>query len=181
MAVERIPEEILDQPVSGVGLMPGSLRDQLGDEPTLLIFLRFFGCIFCRETVGDLRVLSEKDRSFPPVLFFSQASPTEARVFLNRYWPGSRAISDPDLAFYEAFDIHQASLLQALGPAVLLARRRAVAKGHEGGPRDGDIWRMPGAFLARGSEILWHHDFRHAADHPDFDQVPRLSPAVASD
>ena len=179
--MERIAAEILDRPVYGVGLMPGSLRDQLADEPTLLIFLRHFGCIFCREIVDDLRVLSEKDPSFPRVLFFSQGSPTEGRVFLNRYWPASRSVSDPDLEFYEAFGVGQASFLQALGPRVLLSRRRAVAKGHEGGPLDGDIWRMPGAFLVRGDEILWHHDFRHSADQPDFDQIPRVSPAVAAD
>ena len=44
----RIDDETLDYVVAGVNLIPGSLRDQLGDEPVLLIFLRFFGCIFCR-------------------------------------------------------------------------------------------------------------------------------------
>ena len=175
--MERIPDEILDRPVHGVGLMPGSLRDQLADAPTLLIFLRHFGCIFCRETVDDLRKLSEQDASFPSVLFFSQGSSTEARVFLNRFWSTARSISDLELEFYEAFDVKQGSFLQALGPGVLRARRRALEKGHENGPRDGDIWRMPGAFLVRGSEILWRHEFRHSADHPDFDQVPRISAA----
>jgi hypothetical protein len=159
--------------------MPGSLRDQLADQATLLIFLRHFGCIFCRETVGDLRALSEKDPSFPSVLFFSQGSPTEARVFLNRYWSSGRSISDPELGFYEAFGVHQGSFLQTIGPGVLLSTRRAAAKGYENGPRDGDIWRMPGAFLVRGGDILWRHEFRHAADYPDFDQVPRFS-ATAS-
>jgi len=182
--VQRIPEEVLDRPVAGVGLMPGLLRDQLGDpdtgQATLLVFLRHFGCIFCRETVSDLRELTEKDPDFPPVLFFTQGSGTEARVFLNRYWPTTRAISDPELEFYEAFGVQQGSLLQSIGPAVLLSTHRARSKGHKNGPREGDIWRMPGAFLVRGAEILWRHEFRHAADHPDFARVPEFAAAPSS-
>ena len=178
--MERIPDEVLSRPVAGVGLMPGRLADQLSDEPTLLVFLRHFGCIFCRETVCDLRELSEESPEFPPVLFFSQGSPTESRVFLNRYWPTARAISDPELEFYEAFGVQQASFLQSLGPRVLLSSRRAKAKVHENGPRDGDIWRMPGVFLVRGAEVLWQHEFRHAADHPDFSRVPALAASCST-
>jgi len=41
--VERIDGVALDTAVEGVNLRPGSLRDQLGAEPTLLYFLRHFG------------------------------------------------------------------------------------------------------------------------------------------
>lgn len=41
--MERIDKAALDTPVEGVNLRPGSLRDQLGGEPTLLYFLRHFG------------------------------------------------------------------------------------------------------------------------------------------
>ena len=34
---------LLDLPVSGVNLTPGTLRDQLGSGRTLLVFLRHFG------------------------------------------------------------------------------------------------------------------------------------------
>jgi hypothetical protein len=41
--IERIPTEILDTAVEGVNLRPGTLRDQLGNEASLLVFLRHFG------------------------------------------------------------------------------------------------------------------------------------------
>ena len=41
--MERIDEVTLEMVVEGVNLRPGSLRDQLGAEPTLLYFLRHFG------------------------------------------------------------------------------------------------------------------------------------------
>ena len=34
---------ILDTPVEGLHLTPGTLRDQLGQEPMLWVFLRHFG------------------------------------------------------------------------------------------------------------------------------------------
>ena len=41
--MERIDPTVLDRPVEGVNLRPGTLRDQLGARPTLLYFLRHFG------------------------------------------------------------------------------------------------------------------------------------------
>ncbi|MEM7411187.1 MAG: SelL-related redox protein [Myxococcota bacterium] len=171
---KAIDAAVLDQTVAGVNLVPGSLRDQLSASPTLLVFLRHFGCIFCREAIADLRAASEENAEYPSVLFFAQARPTEIRAFLRRYWPAARAIADPELQLYEAFGVGRASFLQALGPSVLRASSRARAKGHEGGPRSGDIWRMPGVMWAEETSILWSYEPEHAADHPDFAAIPEL-------
>lgn len=50
---------------------------------------------------------------------------------------------------------------------------------------------MPGLFLpVAGEQILWSHDYAHAADHPDWDALPaklaafsrpRLLPAKRAD
>jgi len=169
--LDTIPESLLDHAVTGMNLMPGRFRDQL-HGPTLLVFLRFFGCIFCREAVGDLRAVVEADESYPDVIFFAQGSPTEARAFLRRSWPTARVVSDPELVFYEGFGVARASLVQSFHPRVFAAQRRASAKGYENGPRTGDIWRMPGAFVVDGDTILWSYQPRHAADHPDFESIP---------
>ncbi len=177
--MESIPEEVLDRPVTGVNLVPGKLRDQLIGPPVLLVFLRHFGCIFCREALADLRAAQESDLDYPPVLLFAQTSTTEARAFMRRYWPEARVVTDPDLQLYDAFGVARASLMKALGPKVLAARSRARAKGHEGGPRSGDIWRMPGVFVAHEGKILWRYEPTHAADHPDFAAIPQQLAASA--
>jgi len=169
----QIPDDVLDAPVAGVNLMPGTLRDQLGDATTLLVFLRHFGCVFCRETVAELRAASEA-ADFPPLLFFFQGTPTEGRAFLRRDWPTVRAVADPGLRFYEAFGVERTGWTSMLRPDLWAAERRARAKGFRQGERSGDIWRMPGIFLVRGGRILWAHEFRHAGDLPDFAAVPGL-------
>jgi hypothetical protein len=174
--VERIPEALLTRYVNGVNLMPGTLRDQLGEAPVLLVFLRHFGCPFCKETIARLRDAVQRVAGFPPVLFFYQGSPTEGRAFMRRYWPEARAIADPDAVFYEGLGIGRASVLQMFHPAVVPALLRAGAAGHlagEGG--GGDTRRMPGLFVARGGEISWSHRARHQADHPDFERIPELA------
>ena len=41
--MKRIPPEVLEEPVSGQNLKPGTFADQLQGGPTLLVFLRYFG------------------------------------------------------------------------------------------------------------------------------------------
>lgn len=175
--MNRLPATVLDSRVSGVGLMPGTLRDQIGDRATLLVFLRHFGCIFCREIVGDLRQASERTPDYPPVIFFFQDSPRAGRAFLRQYWPEARGVSDPEQAFYHAFGVERGSVLKMLGPRVLLSKRRATAKGYTSGPANGDIWMMPGVFLVRGDQVIWHHEFKHAAEQPEFDRIPEFARA----
>jgi hypothetical protein len=179
--VERIPDAALARFVRGVNLMPGSLRDQLGERPTLLVFLRHFGCPFCKETIAGLRAASERDASYPPVLFFYQGSPTEGRAFLRRYWPEVRAIADPEASFYDDLGVGRGGLLQMFHPGVVPALLRARAAGHlDGTGSGGDPRRMPGLFLVRGAEILWSHRARHQADHPEFARIPALAGLAAA-
>jgi hypothetical protein len=169
----RIPLQTLDDSVAGVGLKPGTFRDQLWEGVTLVVFLRFFGCIFCRETIADLRKLVEEREDFPRVLFVAEAGTVETRAFLRRYWPAARSVSDPHGVLYDAFGVGR-GFLKTFGIGVFVARRRATAKGHEGGEVDGDVLRMPGVFLMRGEEVVWSHRFRHMADHPDFADLPTV-------
>jgi hypothetical protein len=179
--VDRIPDELLARYVSGVNLMPGTLRDQLGNTPTLLVFLRYFGCPYCKEMLAGIREASQRVASFPPVLFFHLGSPTEGRAFLRRSWPEVRAVADPDGIFYEGFGVGRASLAQMFHPGVVPAFVRAGLRGDLGGDGPaGDSRRMPGLFVARGNEILWSHRARHPADHPEFARIPRLAGLAAS-
>jgi len=177
-AGDRIRDEVLDFVVTGINLSPGRLRDQLDHDPTLFVFLRHFGCIFCREAIADIRLATDTVPSFPRTLFFFQGTPTEGRAFMRRYWPGVRGVADPTGELYDAFGVTRGGLIRNLGPQVWKARRRARDKGHGNGARSGDVWRMPGVMLTRGERIHWVHDVQHAADHPDLEEVGRINRAL---
>ena len=57
---------------------------------------------------------------------------------------------------------------------MIAARSRAHRKGMSNGPRSGDIWRMPGLFAVQQERIIWTHRAAHAADHPDFSEIPAM-------
>lgn len=176
--VTRIPESLLARFVQGVNLMPGRLSDQLGPVPTLLVFLRHFGCPFCRETIAGLRDAAQKEPGYPPVLFFFQGSPTEGKAFLRRYWPEARAIADPEAHFYEGFGIARGGLAQMFHPGVVPVLLRARAQGLLDDPGErgvGDERRLPGMFVVRGAEVVWTHRARHQADHPELARIPALA------
>jgi hypothetical protein len=180
--VKQLPDELLVRFVQGVNLVPGRLRDQLGEGPTLLVFLRHFGCPFCRETIAGLREATLRDADYPAVLFFYQGSPTEGKAFMRRYWPEARAVADPDAHFYERLGIGRGGIMQMFHPGVVPVLLRARARGLLGGLSErgaGDERRMPGLFLVRGPEIVWSHRARHQADHPEFARIPELAGIAA--
>jgi hypothetical protein len=175
---EPISPDILASPVDGLNLQGTTLADQFGDRPSLLVFLRHFGCMFCREMVRDLRAVAAQP-GYPPIVFFFQGTVDEGRTFFNEYNPEARAIADLPKKFYTALGLRRASLGQMFGVQVWTCSFRAMSKGNFVGKAVGDPWIMPGVFLVHGGEILWSHHFEHQADHPDWNAIPSKIPATA--
>jgi hypothetical protein len=175
---QPISPDILASPVEGLNLQGSTLADQIGDRPSLLVFLRHFGCMFCREMVRDLRSLAAQP-GYPPVILFFQGTPEEGKTFFDEYYPEARAIADLPKKFYTALGLRRASLGQMFGIQVWTCSFRAMSKGNFVGKAVGDPWIMPGVFLVHGNEILWSHQFEHQADHPDWNAIPSKIPAPA--
>jgi len=169
----------LDLPMNGRNIPAGStLGGVIGTQPTLLVFLRHFGCIFCRETVADLKAITAENPDYPQVIFFYQGTPEEGDAFFSHIWPEARAVSDIPKTFYDAFGIQRGGMREMFGPAVWACGVRATAKGHTIGLKTGDPWTMPGVFLIHDGQILWQHDFKHAGDHPDFREIMSYLPEL---
>ncbi|MCK7580466.1 MAG: hypothetical protein MZV65_35690 [Chromatiales bacterium] len=129
----RIPDEILDAPVGGVNLLPGSLRRQLAPGDTLLVFLRQLGCLFCRETVSDLKACRERDQHIPGCCSSSRAARSRAALAAQPLARGPRG-GRSGRRFYAGFGVGRGSLWQTLGPEVWRARSRATPRVSSRGP-----------------------------------------------
>lgn len=172
--MDHIPENIWNMSVEGLGLHGRTLGDQIA-SPTLLVFLRHFGCLFCREMVSDLRSAVERFSDFPPILYVYQGTISDGEHFFARYHPGAVAIADLQKRLYEAFGIKRATFAQGFGPMVWPCAIRAVRKGNGIGRPVGDPWMLPGMFLIHPDQkITWSHPFKHVADHPDLQTIPRM-------
>lgn len=185
---QTIPIALLERPIEGIGLHQAkeersTLGRQLDSErPTLLVFLRHFGCTFCREMVKDIRIAADRAdaleesnadaagrRRYPRVVFVHQGDLDHASDFFGKHWPGACAISDRQKVLYGEFGLSRGSMGQFCGPRPLACGVRALLKGHGIGRPVGDVFMMPGLFLVSpGGQILHRHHFEHAGHHPDF-------------
>ncbi len=175
--MEHISQELMNHPVSGLNLHGSTLRDELPvGKSTLIVFLRHFGCIFCREQVADLRKITASDPNYPPVLFVYQGTVEQGRDFFAGLWAEARAISDSPKTFYDGFGVARGGLKEMFGAEVWSCGARAfLTKGHFIGMKVGDPWTMPTSFLVDGDRVLWTYEGVHAGDHPDFERIPQLA------
>ena len=120
----------------------------------------------------ELRQTVATAPNYVDILFFYQGSVEDGEDFFQRFWPEARAVSDLSRTFYVAFGLERAGIRQMFGPEVVACGIRAAKNGSYAGKPVGDTRMMPGAFLVQGERVLWQHNYRHIADHPDFAQLP---------
>ncbi len=162
---------------------PGSasadVRDQQGrsidvlskDQPVLLVFLRHFGCTFCREALADLRVQRSRIEGAGVKIALVHMSPdAEAEAFFGRYGLEDVArFSDPGRGLYRRFELRRGGWRELFGFRVWVRGARAVlADGHGVGPLAGDGFQMPGAFLVLNGGIVQAYRHETASERPDY-------------
>ena len=140
------------------------------DRPLLLVFLRHFGCTFCREAVCEIEKLRPRIESLGTQLAFVHLSTEErAKKFFDPHHFGDIArFADPDGRLYEAFGLVHAKWRQYLNPRTVARMFIASARGNFLGVPDGDVERMPGVFLIHHARVC--KSFRHklVSDRPDY-------------
>jgi len=159
----------------------GSIRTEAGASllelaeasPVLLVFLRHFGCSFCRKAisdVADLRAELEK-RGVRPV-FVHLGPPKLAKVYFEYYGLSEvERVNDPEAAVYRLpmFALGRKNpFLQALNPAVWAGWLKGAIFKHGIGKIEGDGHQMPGIFFLRGARIVRGFKYRTIADEPDY-------------
>jgi hypothetical protein len=141
--------------------------------PVLLIFLRHFGCSFCRQAISDVAELrGELDcRGVRPV-FVHLGRPERAKPFFDYYGIGDvERVSDPRGAVYR----HPVFQLSRINPWVILVQptvwigwlKGAIFK-HGIGKIEESAAQMPGIFFLKGGEIVRRFRYRTIADEPDY-------------
>lgn len=139
----------------------------------LLIFLRHFGCSFCRQAISDVADVRTKleARSVRPV-FIHLGTPERAKTYFDYYGLETvDRISDPAAALYHASSfslgrIHPARHL--INPAVWAGWLGDACFKHGIGGIKEDGHQMPGLFLLSGPRIVRAFRYRSIADRPDY-------------
>jgi hypothetical protein len=147
-------------------------------QPVLLVFLRHFGCSFCREAIDDIAQRRDAIERLGVRIVMVHMAPDRrvAEKFFRRFklFPIDH-ISDPEKHFYRAFGLTKGNPSQLFG---LMNWIRGFESGvmHGRGfdlhnEDIGDGFQMPGVFVLHQGEIKNAFIHQHAWDRPDYDAI----------
>lgn len=148
-----------------------TLLDASAERPQFLVFLRHFGCTFCREALADLSPIRDwLAKSGCRLVLVHMSSDEEADEFFSAYKLHDAArISDPERVLYRAFALRRGKPAQLFGWKVWKRGWQAGVKGGHGvGWLRGDASQMPGAFMVWQGRVVAQFIHDTAADRPDY-------------
>ena len=151
-----------------------SLESISNQKPVLLVFLRHFGCQFCREALDDIsKMTSEIERNGLVLVFVHMADREVAETYFAKFnLSGSLHISDPECRFYAAFGLVKGSFSQLFGLHAFLRGFSVQSKyGAEIGKRLGDSYQMPGIFGICNGLVRLRFLHKDAAVRPDYNSL----------
>jgi hypothetical protein len=142
-------------------------------SPVLLVFLRHFGCSFCRKAISDVADLRAElaARDVRPV-FVHLGPPELAKVYFDYYGLSDvERVSDPKAAVYQL----PLFALPRINPLWHLVNLRVwwgwlngTLFKHGIGKIEGDGHQMPGIFFLKGPKIIRRFVYRTIADEPNY-------------
>ena len=144
-----------------------ALSDLWREGPLALVFLRHLGCVFCREAVARLSALQPALAvAGARAVAVSLANMEQTAAFCEQRAPAILCAVDPDGMLYDRYDIRRGGARQLVGPAVIAAGVRSLLRGHTQSRAQGDVYRLPGAFvIAPTGQLTLVHYAAHAGDH----------------
>lgn len=148
-----------------------SLLSLSQSKPTLVVFLRHFGCQFCREAMDDIsKVLPQIKKLNKDLVLVHMAENTIAEDYFKRFnLNNAKHVSDPMCRYYAAFGLVKGSFTQLFGLQTFFRGFSVQAKyGNDMGNHLGDSFQMPGAFVLFDGEIKNSYIHKSVAEKPDY-------------
>jgi len=151
-----------------------TLKEASQESAVMLVFLRHFGCVFCREAMLDIGKRKEewKAKNINVILVHMSDEET-ANVHFEKYGvAGFENVSDPSCSLYSMFGLGKGRVSQLFGLKNFIRGFETTVKGIPIGLRQiGDGFQMPGVFLLRNGNIMDSYIHSSAADRPDYESL----------
>ncbi len=173
MTIANMEKQIFEQMIANTG---ETLSVMSYEKPIMLVFLRHFGCTFCREALADIsKRKNDIEATGTRIVFVHMASDEIAERYFNRYkLEGATHISDPDCKYYKAFGLVKGNLTQLFGLQTFIRGfESSVIEGHGLGPMLGDGFQMPGIFVIQEDEIKESFIHKLASDRPNYVELAK--------
>ena len=149
-----------------------NILDMSKEQPIMVVFLRHFGCVFCREALSELAEMQDfVNYENITLVFVHMTDHKTAEKYFQKYGLKKvQGISDPDIKIYKEFGLLKGSFNQVFGLKTWI---RTVDAGIIKGigittKQIGDGFQMPGIFVISNGVIK--SKFIHAvvSDRPNY-------------
>ncbi len=138
-----------NRPVPLSGLWSGS------QHGLALVFLRHFGCPFCKEHARELhRQRSGFREAGVEIVMIGPGTPAEAAAFIDELGLTDPVLTDRNRSAYRAYGLGQAPVRSLLDPRVIAGGVRAATKGFLPRTSSGNPLQLQGQFLIDRDGII---------------------------
>lgn len=143
------------------------------DRPIMLVFLRHFGCVFCKAAMVDIakKRIEIEERGVEIVFVHMTDTSTAIEYFTKFELNNVRFVNDPEKEFYRAFGLVRGNFTQLFGLQTWIKGFQINKKENlkqENGQHLGDSFQMPGVFLIKNGKIIESYIHKKASDRPDY-------------
>jgi AhpC/TSA antioxidant enzyme len=137
------------------------------DRTAVLVFVRHFGCIFCRQQVAEMVALLDQIRSSGAELYvIGNGTIEDARTFRDEQTAAVSILTDPNRQTYRALQM-RSGLASILAPGVLWRSLKARRAGFHQSRVAGAPFQQGGVLvIAPGGVEHFRFISREAGDHP---------------
>ncbi len=153
----------------------GNLLDINKNHPIMLVFLRHFGCVFCKEALSDLAEKKDKlEENGLKIVFVHMSNSKVADQYFDRYKIANPIhISDPECEFYSEFGITKGNFSQLYGLRTWIRGYSARKVGHELelSKTLGDSTQMPGIYIIENGNVKSKYIHKHASERPNYEEL----------
>lgn len=169
--LREVPESVKLLMAHMGGTHGQTLLSMAARGPTLMVFLRHLGCVFCRQTLSDLReakpALAARGIS---IALIHMASDRQAELVFRLYgMEGEARFSDPDRSLYQAFGLRRVTMRELVSTQLFKKGFEAcIRERHAMSVPRGDPMQMPGVFLVEGGTVLASFVHDHPWDRPRY-------------
>ena len=144
------------------------------ERPVLFLFLRHFGCVFCRESLKDVAKRQAEFEENDITLVFVHMSDNDIadKYFTSYGLRDAEHISDPETSLYASFGLLKGNFQQLFGLKNWIRGFEAVKNGTPVSIKQiGDGFQMPGVFMLQNGSVVDSFIHRMASDKPNYDTL----------
>ncbi|PKN17202.1 MAG: hypothetical protein CVU71_16855 [Deltaproteobacteria bacterium HGW-Deltaproteobacteria-6] len=147
--------------------------DAVGNNPAVLIFLRYYGCPVCQMEMAkikqDIELVGKKGGRVFVVL---QSPPETIAALITRDDFPFTIICDPEGKVFQLYGVEAGGIFKYLHPAGLVAAIRAVNRGFRHGKFEGKETQLPAAFAMTGDKLIKYSRYgKNIGDMPPLSQM----------